>query len=148
MKDNNGVSDDEDEDSGSGSDMSEDESKSKSASAAEVDSDKADFEDTSDEPQPSDDDNDNPSSKNLRRVIYLLSAPRHAEAQTKAFLMKAMADSHIRLVKSLTTAVDIFQAICTKYKCAAFRGDPYFIQHFLMGSSAKMAMILLASFSN
>ncbi|ETL27374.1 hypothetical protein L916_19070 [Phytophthora nicotianae] len=59
-----------------------------------------------------------------------------------------MADSHIRLVKSLTTAVDTFQAICTKYKCAAFRGDPYFIQHFLMGSSAKMAMILLASFSN
>ncbi|ETO62375.1 hypothetical protein F444_19709 [Phytophthora nicotianae P1976] len=153
MKDNNGVSDDEDEDSGSGSDMSEDESKSKSASAAEVDSDKADFEDTSDEPQPSDDDNDNPSSKKLKKSD-LSSArpfaqgntrPRHAEAQTKAFLMKAMADSHIRLVKSLTTAVDIFQAICTKYKCAAFRGDPYFIQHFLMGIKCPIIAVSVQS---
>ncbi|KAG3068006.1 hypothetical protein PI124_g20697 [Phytophthora idaei] len=54
------------------------------------------------------------------------------EAQTKAFLMKTMDDTHIRLVKNLTSAYDIFQAICKKYEGAAFHGDPYFIQHFLM----------------
>ncbi|POM68315.1 Hypothetical protein PHPALM_15541 [Phytophthora palmivora] len=43
-----------------------------------------------------------------------------------------MDDTHIRLVKNLTTAFDIFQAICTKYEGAAFHGDPYFIQHFVM----------------
>ncbi|KAG4038276.1 hypothetical protein PC123_g26161 [Phytophthora cactorum] len=63
-----------------------------------------------------------PSSRRLRRM----------EAQTKAFLMNTMDDTHIRLVKNLTSAYDIFQAICKKNEGAAFHGDPYFIQHFLM----------------
>ena len=62
------------------------------------------------------------SSRELRRL----------EAKTKAFLMKTMDDTHIRLVKSLSTSYEIFQTICTKYEGAAFHGDPYFIQHFLM----------------
>ncbi|KAG2782013.1 hypothetical protein PC129_g13073 [Phytophthora cactorum] len=54
------------------------------------------------------------------------------EAQTKAFLTKTMDDIHIRLVKNLTSAYDIFQAICKTYEGAAFRGDPYFNHQFLM----------------
>ncbi|KAG2780961.1 hypothetical protein PC129_g2367 [Phytophthora cactorum] len=43
-----------------------------------------------------------------------------------------MDNTHVRLVKDLQTAYQIFQAICAKYEGAAFHGDPYFIQHFLM----------------
>ncbi|OWY95237.1 hypothetical protein PHMEG_00034808 [Phytophthora megakarya] len=63
-----------------------------------------------------------PSARHLRRM----------EPQTKAFLMKTMNDTLIRLFKNLTTAFDIFQAIGTKYEGAAFHGDPYYIQPFLM----------------
>ncbi|KAG3164685.1 hypothetical protein PC128_g20081 [Phytophthora cactorum] len=63
-----------------------------------------------------------PSSRRLRRM----------KAQTKAFLMNTMDDTQSRLVKNLTSAYDIFQAICKKYEGAAFHGDPYFIQRFLM----------------
>ncbi|KAK1947274.1 hypothetical protein P3T76_001284 [Phytophthora citrophthora] len=133
-KDYNGVSDDEDEDSDD--DLAEsdgDEAASKPRSPADIDSDEVDFEESSDELQPSDDD-DTPPSKKTKRADLPPSARhlRRMEAQTKAFLMKSMDDTHIRLVKNLTTAFDIFQAICTKYEGAAFHGDPYFIQHFLM----------------
>ncbi|KAK1932082.1 hypothetical protein P3T76_009406 [Phytophthora citrophthora] len=157
-KDYNGVSDDEDEDSDD--DLAEsdgDEAASKPRSPADIDSDEVDFEESSDELQPSDDD-DTPPSKKTKRADLPIVRPfaerdvsrdrkqvkrrkptppsarhlRRMEAQTKAFLMKTMDDTHIRLVKNLTTAFDIFQAICTKYEGAAFHGDPYFIQHFLM----------------
>ncbi|KAK1947748.1 hypothetical protein P3T76_000038 [Phytophthora citrophthora] len=148
-RDYNGVSEDEDEDSDD--DLAEpdgDEAVSKPSSSAGIDS---------DEPQPRDDD-DTPSSKKTKRADLPIVRPfpernvsrdrkqvkrrkpalpsarylRRMEAQTKAFLMKTMDDTHIRLVKNLTTAFDIFQTICTKYEGAAFHGDPYFIQHFLM----------------
>ncbi|POM67625.1 Hypothetical protein PHPALM_16342, partial [Phytophthora palmivora] len=156
-KDYNGVSDDEDEDSDD--DLAEsdgDEAASKPSSPAGIDSDEVDFEESSNELQPSDD--DTPSSKKTQRADLPIVRPfaerdvsrdrkqvkrrkptppsarhlRRMEAQTKAFLMKTMDDTHIRLVKNLTTAFDIFQAICTKYEGSAFHGDPYFIQHFLM----------------
>ncbi|KAK1931950.1 hypothetical protein P3T76_012450 [Phytophthora citrophthora] len=157
-KDYNGVSDDEDEDSDD--DLAEsdgDEAASKPRSPADIDSDEVDFGDSSDELQPSEYD-DTPSSKKTKRADPPIVRPiaernvsrdrkqvkrrkptlpsarllRHMEPQSKAFLMKTMDDTHIRLVKNLTTAFDIFQAICTKYEGAAFHGDPYFIQHFLM----------------
>ncbi|KAG6616178.1 Pol Polyprotein [Phytophthora cinnamomi] len=43
-----------------------------------------------------------------------------------------MDNTHVRLVKDLKTSYEIFQAICAKYEGAAFHGDPYFIQHYLM----------------
>ncbi|EGZ21757.1 hypothetical protein PHYSODRAFT_496377, partial [Phytophthora sojae] len=43
-----------------------------------------------------------------------------------------MDNTHVRLVKNLVTSYDIFTFICEKYKGAAFHGDPYFIQHYLM----------------
>ncbi|GMG15078.1 unnamed protein product [Phytophthora fragariaefolia] len=67
-----------------------------------------------------------------KRVPLSSRRLRHMEAQTKHFLTKTMDDTHIRLVKNLTTAYDIFQAICKKYEGATFHGDPYFILHFLM----------------
>lgn len=57
---------------------------------------------------------------------------RRLEALTKAFLMKTMDNTHIRLVKNLVSSYDIFQAICKKYEGVSFHGDPYFIQHLLM----------------
>ncbi|POM59848.1 hypothetical protein PHPALM_31363 [Phytophthora palmivora] len=57
---------------------------------------------------------------------------RRQEAKTKAFLMKTMDNTHVRLVKNLVTSYDIFTFICEKYEGAAFHGDPYFIQHYLM----------------
>ncbi|KAK1945322.1 hypothetical protein P3T76_003855 [Phytophthora citrophthora] len=157
-KDYNGVSEDKDEDSDDDLDEFDgDEAVSKPSSPAGIDSDEVDFEDRSDELQPSDDDDTPPSKKTKRADLPIvrpfaersvsrdrkhvkrrkptLPSARHLrrmEAQTKASLMKTMDDTHICLVKNLTTAFDIFQAICTKYKGAAFHGDPYFIQHFLM----------------
>ncbi|KAG2838077.1 hypothetical protein PC129_g3026 [Phytophthora cactorum] len=46
--------------------------------------------------------------------------------------MKTIDNTHVRLVKYQTTAYLIFQFICKKYEGAAFQGDPYFIQHYLM----------------
>ncbi|KAG2767934.1 hypothetical protein Pcac1_g20661 [Phytophthora cactorum] len=57
---------------------------------------------------------------------------RRREALTVAFLMKTIDNTHVRLVKYQTTAYLIFQFICKKYEGAAFQGDPYFIQHYLM----------------
>ncbi|GMF49564.1 unnamed protein product [Phytophthora fragariaefolia] len=43
-----------------------------------------------------------------------------------------MDNTHVRLVKNLVTSYDIFSFICEKYEGAAFHGDRYFIQHYLM----------------
>ncbi|EGZ18647.1 hypothetical protein PHYSODRAFT_497977 [Phytophthora sojae] len=43
-----------------------------------------------------------------------------------------MDNTHVRLVKNLTTSYEISQFICHKYEGAVFHGDPYFIQHYLM----------------
>ncbi|GMF39281.1 unnamed protein product [Phytophthora fragariaefolia] len=45
---------------------------------------------------------------------------RRQEPKTKAFLMKTMDNTHVRLVKNLTTSDEIFQFICRKYEGAAF----------------------------
>ncbi|KAE8903012.1 hypothetical protein PF005_g6799 [Phytophthora fragariae] len=57
---------------------------------------------------------------------------RRQEAKTKAFLMTTMDNTCVRLVKNVVTSYDIFTFICEKYEGAAFHGDPYFIQHYLM----------------
>ncbi|POM73799.1 Hypothetical protein PHPALM_9315 [Phytophthora palmivora] len=57
---------------------------------------------------------------------------RCQEAKTKAFLMKTMDNTYVRLVKNLNTSYEIFTFICEQYEGAAFHGDPYFIQHYLM----------------
>ncbi|OWZ14415.1 hypothetical protein PHMEG_00012107 [Phytophthora megakarya] len=134
------------------SESNDDEAVSKPNSPAGIEADEVDFEDSSNELHPSDDD-DTPSPKETKRADLPIVRPfaernisrdrkqvkrcnptlpsahhlRRMEAQTKAFLMKTMDDTHIRLFKNLTTAFDIFQAICTKYEGAAFNGDPYFI---------------------
>ncbi|OWZ09108.1 LOW QUALITY PROTEIN: hypothetical protein PHMEG_00018246 [Phytophthora megakarya] len=150
-KDYNGVNSDDDL-----AESNDDEAASKPSSPAGIDSDEVDFEDSSDELHPSDDDTPSPKEtkradlpivrpfaernisrdhKQVKRCNPTLPSARHLrrmEAQTKGFLMKAMNDTHIRLFKNLTMAFDIFQAICTKYEGAAFHGDPYFIQYFLM----------------
>ncbi|ETO80180.1 hypothetical protein F444_05256 [Phytophthora nicotianae P1976] len=132
-KDHNGVSDDEDEDSAIGSDMPDDEDTPNSTVSTEIDSEEVDFEDSLDELQPSDGDNSNPSGKKTEKPVPSSACQLcRMAAQTKTFLMKTMDDTHICLVKNLMTAFDIFQTICTKYDGAAFHGDPYFIQHFLM----------------
>ncbi|POM62859.1 reverse transcriptase [Phytophthora palmivora] len=43
-----------------------------------------------------------------------------------------MDNTHVRLVRNLTTSYEIFTIICTTYEGAAFHGDPNFIQHYLM----------------
>ncbi|GMF38432.1 unnamed protein product [Phytophthora fragariaefolia] len=57
---------------------------------------------------------------------------RRQEAKTKAFLMKTMDNTHVRLMKNLTTSYEIFPFTCQKYEGDAFYCDPYFIQHYLM----------------
>ncbi|GMF26093.1 unnamed protein product [Phytophthora fragariaefolia] len=57
---------------------------------------------------------------------------RRLEAKTKAFLIKTMDNTHVRLVKDLETSFEIFQAICEKYEGVSSHGDPYFIQGYLM----------------
>ncbi|GMF46284.1 unnamed protein product [Phytophthora fragariaefolia] len=153
-KDYNGVSDDEEDSDGSpnSSNMSDVEDPPKTSTPADYDSEAVDYEANSDgDDAASNEDGKKGSTpsppspirsfsqrKSKRRVEKERPAPmstrrlRRMEAQTKAFLMKTMDDTHIRLVKNLTSAYDIFQAICKKYEGAAFHGEPYFIQHFLM----------------
>ncbi len=57
---------------------------------------------------------------------------RQMEAKAKAFLIKTIDDTHVRLIVDAKTAYDIFQTLCAKYEGAAVHGDPYFIQHYLM----------------
>ncbi|KAG3200676.1 hypothetical protein PC128_g4425 [Phytophthora cactorum] len=135
-KDYNGVSEDEeDEDSSGSSEMSDVEASPKPATAAGYDSQTVAYEPSSDDDDPASEEGAKsvaPRVENEKPVPPSSRRLRRMEAQTKAFLMKTMDDTHIRLVKNLTSAYDIFQAICKKYEGAAFLGDPYFIQHFLM----------------
>ncbi|KAG2879897.1 hypothetical protein PC110_g22349 [Phytophthora cactorum] len=54
------------------------------------------------------------------------------EAKAKAFLIKTIDDQHVFMVKVKTTAVEIFQTICSKYEGAATHGDPYHVLSYLM----------------
>ncbi|KAG6606610.1 uncharacterized protein IUM83_19047 [Phytophthora cinnamomi] len=154
-KDYDGVSDDDDEDedgSSDNADMSDVEDPPKTSTPVDYDSQAVDYESSSEEDDAASDEDGKTKStpsppspirsfsqrKSQRRAKKEIPAPlssrrlRRMEAQTKAFLMKTMDDTHIRLVKNLHSAYAIFQAICKKYEGAAFHGDPYFIQHFLM----------------
>ncbi|GMF55445.1 unnamed protein product [Phytophthora fragariaefolia] len=130
-KDYDGVSDDgEDEEASSDdSNMSDGEHPTEHSTPVDYDSQAVDYEPSSTKMRPrtlqrrADQEKRVPlSSRRLHRM----------EAQTKYFLMKTMDDTQVRLVKKVTTAYDIFQAICKKDEGAAFHGDPYFILHFLM----------------
>ncbi|POM67050.1 Hypothetical protein PHPALM_17011 [Phytophthora palmivora] len=157
--DYDGVSENESEDSRS--DMSDVDVDPKSAKPADVDSDAIDYEESDDELKPpsgSDEDSGDESDTSIKRkdlpeirpfnrrqvgqerkrVPKVKPQPlnqrerRHQEAKTKAFLMKTMDNTHVRLVKNLYTSYEIFTFICEKYEGAAFHGDPFFIQHYLM----------------
>ncbi|KAJ0402030.1 hypothetical protein ATCC90586_010287 [Pythium insidiosum] len=56
---------------------------------------------------------------------------RRQEAQTFAFLLKAMDNTHIRLFKDKETAYAVFQTICSKYEGVEAHGNPYTIMSFL-----------------
>ncbi|POM76187.1 Hypothetical protein PHPALM_6607 [Phytophthora palmivora] len=135
--DYDGVSEDKIEDSRS--DMSDVDVDSKSAKPADVDSNAVDYEESDDELKPpsgSDQDSGDESDTSIKRKDLPEIRPqcesRCQEAKTKAFLMKTMDNSHVRLVKTLNTSYEIFTFISEKYEGEAFRGDPYFIQHYLM----------------
>ncbi|POM69399.1 Hypothetical protein PHPALM_14313 [Phytophthora palmivora] len=135
-----GVSKDESEDSGS--DMSDVDVDSKSAKPADINSDAVDYEESDDELKPpsgSDEDSGDESDTSIKREDLpeiwpfnhrqvsqehkripkmnpqpLSKRERHRqEAKTKAFSVKTIDNTH--------------------YEGAAFHGDPYFIQHYLMG---------------
>ncbi|POM68082.1 Hypothetical protein PHPALM_15801 [Phytophthora palmivora] len=158
-RDYDGVSEDESEESAS--DMPDDDDPPNVTKDAEVDSDAVDYEESDDElkpPSDSDDDSGASSDGSIKRKNLPAVRPfkshearrarkrakkekpqplsqrerRRQEAKTKAFLMKTMDNMHVRLVKNLTTSYEIFNYICQKYEGAAFHGDPYFIQHYLM----------------
>uniref|UniRef100_H3GSE4 Uncharacterized protein n=1 Tax=Phytophthora ramorum TaxID=164328 RepID=H3GSE4_PHYRM len=116
-KDYDGLSSDDDDEDSSDSEMSDSADGGATVSSpADYDSQTVDYEPSSDE-DASDGEEDAKTSAKPKP-----SSPT-----------KTMDDTHIRLVKNLTTAYDIFQAICKKYEGAAFHGDPmYYILHFLM----------------
>lgn len=68
-----------------------------------------------------------PDARKLKRM----------EARTIAFLMKTMDNTHIRLVKDLHTAFDIYQMICSKYEGTNAHGDPYNIMEYLFSAKFK-----------
>ncbi|OWZ22888.1 hypothetical protein PHMEG_0002342 [Phytophthora megakarya] len=132
------ISDDESDESKSDMSDVDDSPKAKTnpKENAEIDPDTIDDEASDDEPKPSSD-SDDESGTTLKPRRYGRNFPsqrdhRRQEAKTKAFLMKSMDNTHVRLVKNLKSCYDIFQYICQKYEGAAFHGDPYFIQHYLM----------------
>ncbi|EGZ21543.1 hypothetical protein PHYSODRAFT_247483 [Phytophthora sojae] len=151
-----GVSEDNSKDSGSHISDADDPPKTTPAKTAEIDYDESDDDDKpqsgSDEDSSGDSDSaikrkDLPvirpfNRRDARQARKPLKKPktkplnprerRRQEAKTKAFLMKTMDNTHVRLVKNLVTSYDIFTFICEKYEGAAFHGDPYFIQHYLM----------------
>ncbi|EGZ24379.1 hypothetical protein PHYSODRAFT_325501 [Phytophthora sojae] len=155
------VSEEESDESESDMSDSDDATKAKPSERVEVDSDAVDYdEESEDDKQRSDSDEDSednsdtsskrkklpvirPFSRSQWRKDHKRGAKekpqplnprerRRQEAKTKVFLMKTMDNAHVRLVKNLTTSYEIFQFICQKYEGAAFHGDPYFIQHYLM----------------
>ncbi|KAK1939969.1 hypothetical protein P3T76_008292 [Phytophthora citrophthora] len=154
--DYDGVSEEESEDSTSG--MSDDDDPpAKATKDAEVDSDAVDYEESDDElkpPSDSDDDSGASSDGSIKRkdlpavrpfnsceASRTRKRPKKEKSQPlsqrerrrqEAFLVKTMDNMHVRLVKNLTTSYGIFNYIYQKYEGAAFHGDPYFIQHYLM----------------
>ncbi|KAE8982937.1 hypothetical protein PR003_g23200 [Phytophthora rubi] len=156
-----GISEEESDESASDVSDSDDAPKPKSSESVEVDSDAVDYDEESEDEKPqsdSDEDSGDNSDTSAKRTKLPVVRPfnqsrarkerkrgakeklqplnprerRRQEAKTKAFLMKTMDNTHVRLVKNLTTSYEIFQFICQKYEGASFHGDPYFIQHYLM----------------
>ncbi|OWZ07172.1 hypothetical protein PHMEG_00020467 [Phytophthora megakarya] len=87
--------------------------KTNSTESAEIDSDAVDYEDSDDELKPlsdSDVESGGNSETATKRTKLPVRERRRQEAKAKAFLMKTMDTTH----------------------GAAFHGDPYFIQHYLM----------------
>ncbi|GMF62009.1 unnamed protein product [Phytophthora fragariaefolia] len=159
--DYDGVSEDDNEDSRSEMTDNDDPPKTTPAKTAEVDSDAVDYDESNDDVKPasgSDGDSSDDSDTAIKRKDLPVIRPfnrrdacqapkqsmktkakplnqrerRRQEAKTKAFLMKTMDNTHVRLVKNLVTSYDIFSFICEKYEGAAFHGDPYFIHNYLM----------------
>ncbi|GMF62069.1 unnamed protein product [Phytophthora fragariaefolia] len=159
--DYDGVSEDDNEDSGSEMTDNDDRPKTTRAKTAEVDSDAVDYDESNDDVKPasgSDEDSSDDSDTVIKRKDLPVIRPfnrrdarqapkqsmktkakhmnhndrRRQEGKTKAFRMKTMDNTHVRLVKNLVTSYDIFSFICERYEGAAFQGDPYFIQHYLM----------------
>ncbi|KAE9052846.1 hypothetical protein PR003_g148 [Phytophthora rubi] len=159
--DYDGVSEDDSEDSGSDMFDTDDPPKTTPAKTAEIDSDAIDYDESDDDAKPqsgSDEDSSDGSDTAIKRKDLPVIRPfnrrgareapkqskktktkplnqrerRRQEAKTKAFLMKTIDNTHVRLVKNLATSYDIFTIICEKYEGAAFHGNPYFIQHYLM----------------
>ncbi|KAG3235088.1 hypothetical protein PI124_g19876 [Phytophthora idaei] len=132
QKDYNGVSkDDEEEDSSGSSEMSDVEASPKPATAAGYDSQAVDYEPSSDDDDPASEEGakSGPATKPPSPIRPFMQRKSRRRVENEK---PTMDDTHIRLVKNLTSAYDFFQAICKKYEGAAFHGDPYFIQHFLM----------------
>ncbi|KAJ0405531.1 hypothetical protein ATCC90586_000769 [Pythium insidiosum] len=71
---------------------------------------------------------------------------RRQEAQTFAFLLKTMDNTHIRLVKDKETAYAVFQTICSKYEGVEAHGNPYTIMSFLLSAKYKEGDNLLEFF--
>ncbi|KAF1336130.1 hypothetical protein FI667_g657, partial [Globisporangium splendens] len=67
--------------------------------------------------------NRKPSASKLRKM----------EARTRAFLFKTIDDMHVLIVDDQPTAYDVFQTLCHRYQGTKAHGDPYWIQHYLMG---------------
>ncbi|EGZ22484.1 hypothetical protein PHYSODRAFT_370878, partial [Phytophthora sojae] len=121
--DDDGVSEDDSEDSGSDMSDADDPPKTKPAKTAEIDSDESDYDvkpqSGSDEDSSGDSDSvikrkDLPvirpfNRHDARQARKPLKKPktkrerRRQEAKTKAFLMKTMDNTHVRLVKNLVT---------------------------------------------
>ncbi|POM64151.1 Hypothetical protein PHPALM_20358 [Phytophthora palmivora] len=175
--DYDGVSEDESEDSRSDmSDVDVDSKSAKPADidSDAVDSDAVDYEESDDAPSDSDEDSGDKSdtsikrkdlpeirpfnhlqvSQERKRMPKVKSQPlnqrerRLQEVKTKVFLMKTMDNTHVRLVKILNTSYEIFTFICEKYEGAAFHGDPYFIQHYLMEIKNKAGSDLFLKLEN
>ncbi|GMF23603.1 unnamed protein product [Phytophthora fragariaefolia] len=108
--DYDGISEDDNEDSGNEMTDNDDPPKTTSAKTAEVDSDTVDYDGTTTTSSP----------------------PLSSRSQDQGVYDETMDNTHVRLVKNLVTSYDIFSFICEKYEGAAFHGEPYFFQHYLM----------------
>ncbi|KAG3003548.1 hypothetical protein PC120_g19067 [Phytophthora cactorum] len=132
--DYDGVSEDESDESESDMSDVDEARKAKPAEKADVDSDAVDTRTSKDLPvvRPFSQAQERKRKNKEKRKPLSKRQLRRREALTVAFLMKTIDNTHVRLVKYQTTAYLIFQFICKKYEGAAFQGDPYFIQHYLM----------------
>ncbi|KAE9029901.1 hypothetical protein PF011_g877 [Phytophthora fragariae] len=145
-----GISEEEIDESASDVSDSDDAPKPKSSESVEVDSDAVDYGEESEDEKPQSEDSGDNSDTSAKRMMLPVVRPfnlsrarkerkrgakekaqplnprgrRRQEAKTKAFLMKTMDNTHVRLVKNLTTSYEVFQFICQKYEGASFHGDP------------------------